>query len=314
MSHLRSTHPNLDRVIAISASDLHLSHKAPTARTLNNWMHCQKKQLQELSSLVDKYQVPLFLVGDIFDKPTHHAEIVNLALRYLPHAYGVPGNHELPYHNLKEVKKSSFWTLVEAGLLTYVEPGKPYQIEGYTPIVLHGFPYGVEVSPLEHRTNLAIEIALIHSFIWQRGKGHVGADEAAKVEGWKGKLQGYDVALFGDNHLPFDTKVSDCVVVNHGSFFRRYHHEINHRPSVVLIYGDLHTERYYLDTSQDEFTEERKVVSSILELDTGELLQELQELGDDKLDFRQVVFQAIDNHKVKQEVKDCVLEAMGEVP
>lgn len=307
---MRPTHPNLDKVVAISCSDLHLSSKAPVARPQENWMECQVLQLQELSTLVDSYHVPLILAGDIFDRSSMNAEIVNLAIKYLHSCYAIPGQHCLPYHNLENIKKSSFWTLVEAGIATYLEPNNPLQIESSTPLILYGFPYGVKVTPLLTPCNLAIDIAVIHSYIWMKDKGHVNADPNTNLGGWRDKLQGYDFALMGDNHTPFDATVGNCCTVNHGAFYRRHKDEVSHRPSVALLFGDLHVERYYLDVSNDKWVEESSLPT--FSLDAGNFLQELEDLREEELDFREVVLSALEYRKVRSEVRDHILTAMGE--
>jgi len=302
------------QLILLAVADIHLSHKAPIARSAEeDWYAAMARQLSELSRLQIETKVPIVCAGDIFDRWNSPAELINFAIKYLPKMYSVPGQHDLPHHSYKDIRKSAYWTLVEAGKLIHFD--KTMDVEGIHPIRLHEFPFGFDVRSIGKSHDLVKEIAIIHAYIWTKSgdtsTGHVGADENKRAKEWMKKLMGFDFAVFGDNHIPFISK-GNTTIVNCGGFYRRRSDEITHKPSVVKLYSDGTAERHYLDTKLDKFLDASKITEILCDTDIEGFLDELNSLADASIDFRSAMEQSIERMKIADSVKKILFKAMGE--
>lgn len=300
-------------VVLLAVADLHLSLKAPLARSAeDDWMHCQGNYLDQLGALSKEYDAPIVCSGDLFDRWRADSELLNFLFRKFPLMYAIPGNHDLPNHQYSERGRSGYWSLVETGKIINIHPKKPLIIEGKEgrTIRLHGFPCGKPVKPLKKAHDLIQEIAVVHEYIWQEGCSHFGASENTHVEHYRKELKGYDVAVFGDNHLPFINE----SLINCGGFMRRKIDEISHRPSVGLIHSDNTITRHYLDVSKDQFIDPK---SRMNKLDCGEgfedFLEGLSTLGDSGLNFREAVHRKMASDKMLDGVKMAISRSLGDV-
>src|ERR1017187_8863121 len=78
---LRSGNP----VIAIEISDIHLSDKAPVARSGEpNWYKAMARPLKEVSKLAAHHRCTIICAGDIFHLWDSSARLINFALQFLP--------------------------------------------------------------------------------------------------------------------------------------------------------------------------------------------------------------------------------------
>lgn len=306
-------------VAAILTADLHLSARPPLARSVEgvDWLATQAGYLRQLGKLANRHKASVIVAGDIFDKWAGPTEAINLALDHLPFCYAVPGQHDLAAHNMEDLKKTAFYTLVASGKIRLIEPGNPVETFCNTPLRLHGFPWGYPPEPLEKPHDLLIEVAVVHRYFWTANTGHAEAGEDSRLGKWRDKLSGYDVILSGDNHVPFHCKLGNAIVWNAGSFMRRKADEIDHKPSVGLLHSDkekgLWVERHYLDVSKDRFAD-APILGKLAGagIDADAFLAELAELGDKAEDFAESVRLFFDRHKVPAGVRHAVLEAMGE--
>lgn len=305
-------------IIAALLADIHLSHNPPVARSAEpNWYSAMQRQLCQLQAICQEYKVPAIIAGDVFDdgwRP-HRCppELTSFAMKYLPEkVYAIFGQHDLPHHRLEDKKRSALWTLVQAGRVILIPPNKPIEVIGHAPIRLYGFSWGVPIKPLQEPHDLALDVAIIHSFIWTKETGYYGALEDKTLQAYRDKLTGYDVAVFGDNHKPFTfnnrgKNNRDCkVVYNCGGFFRRRIDEKKHKPSIGLLYSDGSVRRYYLDVSQDKFLDIEENAHTSKGYSEG-FIKELNNLSDQGLDFSAAVRQVASDSKIKQGVRDEML-------
>ena len=295
-------------VIAILCADIHLSHKPPVARSAEkSWYAAMRRPLDELSGLAEKHGVSVICAGDVFDRWASCPELINFALEHLPEMYVVPGQHDLPNHNYEEKERSAYWTLVKAGMIDTLDD-EGVCIEG---IDLAGFPWGFSILSIDPAENRLL-VAVIHRFIYRKGKdGYPGAPVEQEVAGYRKELEGYDVAVFGDNHKGFLSKVGDCTVFNCGTMMRRKIDEVDYKPMVGLLRSDGTVEPYFLDCSEDKFMSADKLrVADAAGLDLSKFMSELESLGGDELDFRSVVDEYLDRKAVDQGVRKAVLQAM----
>lgn len=296
-------------VVAICCSDIHLSLKAPLARSGEpDWLEAQGRPMSQLHDLVDEYDVPIFCAGDIFDRWNSPPELINWAIVTLPKMYAIPGQHDLPLHNMSHIKKSAYWTLVEAGILEPLSGRKI--ISGSKIIAVHAFPWGFPIQPPEENHPDTITMAVIHRYVWKKGHSYPTAPEENRLGAFRKELKGYDVAIFGDNHKGFLARAGKTTVFNCGGFMRRKSDEIDYKPQVGLLYDDGSIEPHYLDCSADIITETASAKTVEDDMELKDFLEELTRLQDSSLDFEDAMKEALEKKKPKPAVKKLILEAM----
>lgn len=299
-------------LIAYLISDIHLSHQVPLARSCEpDWYEVQRKYLNQLKLHVAFKPRPIICAGDIFDdgwRPSRcPAELINFAIRELPRMYAIPGQHDLPYHRLDNIKKSAYWTLVEAGVIQNIEYGKPLKIENMT---LHGFPWGKELHDCpEPQSTWGPHVAVVHKYLWSRklNTGHVQAQEADLVNRTLKKLKGYDSYVVGDNHKGF---LWEGFLLNCGTFFRRKIDEQDYKPGFGVLHFDGSITREYFDTSEDKFIDKEDLAETITSAGSTAVLEVLQYVAEKTVDFQSSIRTAMNDPKVAQEVRDIITKVL----
>lgn len=305
-------------VIALMVADLHFSHKPPSARAgEKDWYEVMERYFNELKMLKGRYDCPAVIIaGDIFDNGWQSnkcpPQLVNFVLTalYGLGACAVPGQHDLPCHRYDDVSRSAYWTLVMAKVITNLTPGIPVEMPapGGRVLRLHGFPWGVEFIPLEDRSPLCVEIAVVHQYVWTKTTGYDGAPKEQWLGNFKKKMRGYDIVITGDNHVPFDMVTAHSRIYNCGTFMRRKRDEKNIRPSIGLLHADLFISRHYLDTARDDVFDDSAKVES--EFDPSRLLEELKDLEEKCVDFVEALERVRESKRLGDDVWEIVLSAL----
>lgn len=261
-------------------------------------------------------QASIVCSGDVFDRWNAPPEIINLALESLPVCYAVPGQHDLPLHSYRDRKKSAYWTLVEAGkikdLVPFADGGPrlgyvcPYNVN------LHGFPWGFDLCEAPEDKDLnPMHVAVVHRYCWKDGHTHPGAKPEDHVNAHRGSLEGFQVALFGDNHRGFASvaKPGHPHVINGGTFLKRKSDERDYKPFLGLVYADGTIGQHFLDTSKDEWSEVfQSSTSPENRLEAEQFLEELGALNDQSFDFKEAVVHG--SKRMKPEVRAIILQAL----
>lgn len=295
-------------VIAVLCSDIHLRHTCPVSRAeKDNWYEVQAGYLKQLGDLANKHEVPIVCAGDIFHKWNSCPELINFAMVKLPKMYAVPGQHDLPFHNYDDIKKSAYWSMVQSGRVIDIKANEPLKISDN--LTLHPFPYGfVPIQP-NNKKGKGVQLAVIHRYIWMEGKGYPGAPEETRLSNTLPQLKGYDVAVFGDNHSGFfKGKVLNC-----GGFMRQKSDEKDYKPMVGLLMNDGSINVHYLDVKKDKW--EDKVVDALTKDPNTlqhfeELVELLQESGEVVLDFGAILHRHIRKLKVSPDVREVILKSL----
>jgi hypothetical protein len=302
-------------VIGIFCSDIHFSHNPPIARSNEpDWYAAMERPFKELINLAYNHQCPVFIAGDIFDKwkspPELISFVINLFRTFAYGIYTIPGQHDLPDHSIEQIEKSAYWTLHSA---IECDMGGAYCLydnvfhENIKWFNVYSFPYGKEITPLDKK-NMFLNVAVCHAYIWSELGNY--NPESNYISKFAEKLDGYDFAFFGDNHLPFIGRAGNCTVVNCGGFYRRTSDQINHVPQAYLLHknGQLITHKF--DVSQDIFTANIKnpIFNSMLSPDS--FVSSLDSLGDVTIDYKQEINQAMDTIQVTPEVRQIILGAI----
>jgi hypothetical protein len=277
-------------VTAVLVSDLHLSDRAPSFRSVEkDWFACMERQLGELDRLAKSFRAPIVCAGDVFHRWDPTPNLINFALKYLPSMYAVPGQHDLRNHNYSDIQQTAYWTMVETGRIVNIKPGLPLAVEG---ALLHAFPWGFDVTPCTRTRPIGgLHVAVVHKYVWVKGKGHPGAPDDARLRRLAPSLRGYDAAAFGDNHSGFLSSAGACAVLNCGGFMRRDATQAAYKPSCGLLRASGVIARHYFDVSLDRtlpvIDSKKEVEAQAHEL--RDFLESLRERPDERYDYGQVL-------------------------
>jgi len=310
-------------VIAILLADIHLSLKAPVWRSAEpDWLRAQLRPLDEVKGLQLRYKCPVLCAGDIFDRNRGIAdgwnappELINYAMSHLPNnMYCIPGQHDLPNHRYEDIKRSAYWTLVEAGKITNLSPETDGVSYGKGMMRIFAFPHGCPIRPCSvPRMAGRLYIAVVHDYVWIPGSSYSGAPKEKKIRSTKlrnGRLMGYDVIVYGDNHKGFKAKIGKTTIFNCGTLMRRKSDEIDYKPQVGLLLKSGMVIPHYLDISKDKYLLTADPKGERPELDLKSFMEKLEKLGKTELDFEDAMEEFIRAGKVCIEAGQIILEAM----
>jgi DNA repair exonuclease SbcCD nuclease subunit len=307
-------------VVAILTADLHLSLNAPIWRSAEpDWFAAMARPLKELRKLQRKFECPVLCAGDIFDKWNSPPELINFAMDNLPkRMICVPGQHDLPLHNFDDIKKSAYWTLVQAGKISTIDRFEHVLADG--PLSLYGYPFGKEIqeAPKEAELEKTIRVALAHEYVWIEGHNYTGAPSENRLGAHRlkkdnlGRFGGYNVLVYGDNHKGFQTNpLGTTTAFNCGSLMRRNSDQVDYKPMVGLLYNDGSNEPYYLDISKDKYLGVHEPMETDA-LNMKAFIQELEKLGDTDLDFTEAMTRYLKDNKINMAICNIILKAIGQ--
>ena len=143
-------------------------------------------------------------------------------------------------------------------------------------------------------------------------QAYPGAPESGNVKHLRKRLRGFDLVVYGDNHMPFEVKgARGPTIFNCGCLIPRKIDERKHKPSVGLLYEDGCVTRHYLDVSKDRWvdTESKEAGEAgvgVLE----DFLDGLSELDSDSFDFRDAVNRFLEGNEVGEGAKRILLELL----
>lgn len=305
-------------VRALLCGDIHLSHAPPVARSGEPcWYNAMKRSLQFLAELAEDCQAPILCAGDVFHTWRSPVELVNWATKWMPRMIAIPGQHDLPFHDLQQIKKSPFWSLVLTLKLDYLPPALPVDTGA---LVLCGFPWGVpitKVNGMPERRSGTLRVALVHDYVWSPNKSNTsfpGApkEKSAEARIESGVLDQFDLVVFGDNHRPFALG----NIYNCGGFLRRNLDERDHQPTVGLLYEDGTVRRVPIPTDKDaEMVDVRaaaQTVGNAVVCGLEPFLQQLAGMSVESQDFGDVVQQllTVASGTISSGVRKYIQEAM----
>ena len=282
--------PTQAKVIAVLCADIHLSAKAPAARSSEpDWFATMGRYLDELGGLAKEHNVPILCAGDVFHRWNSPPELINFALDRLPQMFAVPGQHDLPFHNYEDIHKSAYGTMMRCDRIVSLEPNRPHLFgTGGVGMVVTGVPWGFPIPPASSSgKGKYLRVAVVHHYCGMPGHAHPVARPQQMLRSFKETLAGYNVAVFGDNHDGFMAKVGDCRVLNCGGFMRRNTNEFRERPSVGLLHADGEITIHRLDQSKDRpmVVTEGVKADEKMEVSFEHFINELNAVGDHGLHY-----------------------------
>lgn len=236
MSRIKRKSKTMVSSEGILCSDLHLRDDIPVARVDDYW-EAQSTKLLFILDLSTKYDCDIFISGDFFNRAKSSQYLEQWAIKTIRGnfcslsntIYVIPGQHDLPNHNINLYDKSSLAVLEAAGVITVFK-----------------IPYDDLKCPAIYETHDKKKIAMIHTMVYEQHPIHenVGGTKASKL---LKKYRDCDIVLTGDNHMTFTyTDDRGRSLVNPGGMMRMDADQIQHKPSVFMWYSDNSIERIKL--------------------------------------------------------------------
>lgn len=301
-----------DKVIAVLCADIHLSSSPPRARREEpDWFKAMKKPLDDLAHLSTHYNAPILCAGDIFNHWKADPALINFALKYLPPMYAIPGQHDLPLHNIDLIEKSAFWTMVLSERVIPIIQKAPVSIEN--DIILHGFYWGKKLTPLKRIVKSKYHVALVHDFLWTKNHTYPNAPKTNKASQYRDRVEGYHAVVFGDNHKGFKIKLNNVPVWNCGTLMRRNSDEKEYVPKIGLLCqsGNIITHR--TNTIGESLKTNEEDLSGLNRKAEGDMLDFLNGLKEAQIhnfDFVEAIEFLMKKYSVSQDVRKILLEVL----
>ena len=222
----------------IVAGDLHAGNLKPECRD-DDYLDTLCGKVEQIAKLQAVYGCPVVFPGDLFDFWKADSVLLNRLLAVWPTGpvLGVPGQHDLPQHNLELLEKTGFQTLVRSGKLFDVSAGE-YAHAGYT---VFGAAWDM-VPATPDCSNAAVLVW--HVTTWEKpfAPGQKPGEATRLLKANKG----WDLIVTGDNHQTFECQDGNRSLLNAGSVMRKTSDQIDHRPCVYLWRRDGKWEKRYL--------------------------------------------------------------------
>jgi hypothetical protein len=262
--------------------------------------------------------VDIICAGDVFHKWNSPPELINWAIEHLPRMYAIPGQHDLPYHRYEDIKRSAYWTLVEAGRIENLPPCMGINVG--KDLLVYGFPWGANLVkiPDSFKKELPgqkpkIHLAVVHAYCWSFGHSFPGVEEDKHANEWYKRLRSYDVAVFGDNHKGFLEKYptggkGHFYLWNNGGLYRAKSDEAHYQPHVGILYSDSSVRPYAIDVSKDNW--DLDMMKTKGKVDVEELIEMLDESSEKTFDFKEAIRRAINRTKVSDSVRKILLQSI----
>jgi DNA repair exonuclease SbcCD nuclease subunit len=202
---------------AILTADWHIRADTPRSRT-DDFIAAMWSKVQFITELAIELDVPIFLAGDIGTRSQWPNWLIEKFMAYIEgvSVISIPGQHDLPEHNLDLYRKSAYGILVQA---RYIHISKPFPIDQ--------FPYGVPMEQGKADYAMAHQMVIEDKPEWP---GQVATSGKALLK----KYPEYKMILTGDNHKPFVVKYEKRILVNPGSMMRTTADQIDHQPRIYL--------------------------------------------------------------------------------
>lgn len=216
------------QVDAIITADIHLRESSPISRTDDYWK-AQAKKIEFLKELQQEHDCPVLDAGDLFDQWKPSPRLLAWAIENLPaDMITVPGNHDMPQHNIDLLHKSGLAVLKAADTISILSGGERLAASSF---YVFGYAWRDKV-PQKAPGIKGYKVAIIHDMVYMKHEGWpVPATPAGIL---LDHFPGYDLIITGHNHTPFVHEDNGRLVVNPGSMMRMDADQADHKPRCYL--------------------------------------------------------------------------------
>jgi DNA repair exonuclease SbcCD nuclease subunit len=298
---------------AILSADWHLREDTPVCRT-DDFFATMEGKVDFILDLQKRYEmIPIIVAGDLLDNAISSPFLEAWAIEKLLGSLVVviPGQHDLPNHNLDLYHKSSMAVLEQAGAVVV---GKGDHLDTLFGRV-HTFAYGQPIEPFRNESRPIggqdYNICLAHVLI-RKGRDLWPGMEAERARSLLDRLN-YDLVVTGDNHQSFTVKRKGRLLVNPGSLMRIEADQDDYEPCVYLWYADDNeVEPVYLPIDKNVVTREHLEREEERE---GRITAFVHRLDDDyevKLSYKKNLRAHMRQNSTIKPVRNLVWESVGD--
>jgi DNA repair exonuclease SbcCD nuclease subunit len=300
---------------ALLSADQHWREDKPVCRT-DKFPDAFIPKAKLAKSICEKHSIPMLIAGDISEYWKNYQSLIYVMLKEMPRFICIPGQHDLPRHNLELLPGSTLSVLEAAKLATVIkEPGfclNPKDCYETWPndFIVYGYPYGTKPQARRKRRGEVRSICMIHQLVTNKKDPFPNAN-ASKAEDLLDNLTGYDLILSGDNHKQFTFSKNGRHLINPGSMVRQDADQINHQPKFYLWYAeDNHFEP--IDIPIDNTVVVRSHIEKQAEIDKriDNYINSMDMDYEVKLDFRSNLETHIIQNNIKKEVSEFITQCL----
>lgn len=294
----------------ICASDLHFTFTPPKCREVEEYIEAQDKKIDFLLDLQRKEKAPILCGGDIFDRWNASPELLSYLIYKLQEAdfpiITIPGQHDLPNHNIKEYDRSGLSVLEASGVLTVIkDPNAPIAIGQH---LIFGKPWGL---PLPEAKKLNSEsILILHEGIYKKEKPFPNCK-------WRTSKQvieespGFKLIVSGDNHKPFTHNIKGSYLINPGSMMRMHADQADFDPRVYIY--DFKTgcaEQVYIPIEPGIVSREHIISEEERDQRISDFVEHLKTKYNVTIDFKKNMEVFLSSNRVRKSTKEWVWRAL----
>ena len=308
----------MKRVDAILVGDLHLRDSVPLCRDPKEWLEAMIMKLKFICDLKDKYHCGVVQAGDVFHSWDASPELISFAIEHLPNdMVCIPGQHDIPKHNLKLFHKSALFTLWMAGKVVLTGDKENYlpekvQTLDATSCPFHTFvklfPFGAVLKP---NAGIPYDLAVIHTMVYGNDKHQDWEERAGSSAGKIARsLSGFGTILSGDNHKSLEYEHKGCCLLNPGSLFRMTSDQKSHRPCVYLWNDKGEHEKVYVPIKADAVSDDHVVTEKEKEERISTFVERMRDDIEAGLDFEINMEEYIKKNNMEAPIEEKIWEMM----
>ncbi|MFA5153514.1 MAG: metallophosphoesterase [Clostridia bacterium] len=236
----------------VSCSDLHVRPDRPRCRTDNDWDETQRLMIRNIVSIANKYNVPLCMVGDLFNKGTAPEYLMIMLIEEFSNinkkVHILAGNHDLPYHSMENIQNSSI------GVFFSLAKNHSKIVHGMSEFSSSWCDFN---SIISGDTDYSKSSLFIHQLVFKTLKSIPPNCDGMTASQLLEKYPNYKYILTGDNHKCFHYEKDGRHVINGGCTIRQSSDEKSYKPSVFYVDTEKEiVERIYLDDNVEMIDDE----------------------------------------------------------
>jgi len=220
----------------IITGDWHLRADKPRCRLDENWLQTQRLAVRNIVDYSNIHECDIIFTGDLFHTPVVPPNVTNMLIQELSLLENdfllIAGNHDCQYHNIGNIFKSSFGTILANGLSN--GGSGIVDLPLYVLPAISGFHFGQEPEEKDIKKEMIVIHRLVFNFQKHKFPGATGimTDELLKL------YPNVKWILTGDNHRNFHYENDGRHVVNPGTLLRQHANEIGYETGFYVIDGD----------------------------------------------------------------------------
>jgi len=301
--------------VLLLTADWHIRKTAPAFRK-DDFQQAVRRKILQVFRIARRFKAHILIAGDLGDKPqwanSQLAWFIRECRRLRDSGIrivAIPGQHDLPAHDLSRWNEEALGVLHEAGAVDILT-SKPERV-GSALIVPK--PYGVGEVEAVCAGEEECVILMAHQLVFPEVP-HWAEGEAVRAEDLLDSCGWADLILCGDNHQTFVVAKGSRVLISPGSLLRLRIDQLTHRPAVFL-YDERRkrlVRRLRLRVNGDILREEYVEVWD-RKLDLEEFIDSLKAKVVEGVDFEENLKRFMAENQVSDDVREKILAVLEEV-